>query len=60
MALKILSKVFGSKNDRELKRMEKVVKKINSYEENLESLSDQQLKDKRAEYQQPDRGNDFA
>jgi preprotein translocase subunit SecA len=52
MALKILSKVFGSKNDRELKRMEKVVKKINSYEENLESLSDQQLKDKRAEYQQ--------
>ena len=52
MALKILSKVFGSKNDRELKRMEKVVKKINSYEENLETLSDQQLKDKRAEYQQ--------
>ncbi|MFT4712863.1 MAG: preprotein translocase subunit SecA, partial [Candidatus Azotimanducaceae bacterium] len=29
MALRILSKVFGSKNDRELKRMQKVVKKIN-------------------------------
>jgi len=52
MALQILSKVFGSKNDRELKRMQKVVKKINSFEEDLESLTDQQIIDKRSEYQE--------
>ena len=52
MALKILSKVFGSKNDRELKRMQKVVKKINGFEGNLETLSDEQLQDKRAEFRE--------
>ncbi|MFT7219477.1 MAG: preprotein translocase subunit SecA [Candidatus Azotimanducaceae bacterium] len=43
MVLKALSKVFGSKNDRELKRMKKVALKVNVFEEDYEKLSDQDL-----------------
>ena len=43
MAAKLLRKVIGSKNDREVKRMRKVVKKINGFEESIEALSDEQL-----------------
>jgi len=46
---KIFRTFFGSKNDRELKRMGKVVKKINALEADIETLSDQALKEKTAE-----------
>jgi preprotein translocase subunit SecA len=39
----ITKKVFGSKNDRELKRMGKLVQQINAFEASISSLSDQQL-----------------
>ena len=39
----VLKKVFGSRNDRELKRMGKVVKQINALEESLQGLSDEEL-----------------
>ena len=47
----LLAKVFGSKNDRELKRMTKVVQQINALETSLESLSLEALGAKRAEFQ---------
>ena len=50
MITNIVRKVFGSKNDRELKRMTKLVKKINDFEEPLSALTDDQLKAKTAEF----------
>jgi preprotein translocase subunit SecA len=41
-----LTKLFGSKNKRELKRMKKVVVKINAFEEDLSKLDDESLKAK--------------
>ncbi|MCB1615112.1 MAG: preprotein translocase subunit SecA, partial [Pseudomonadales bacterium] len=52
MLLKVLKKVVGSKNDRELKRLQKVVNKINGLEEEIQSLSDEQLSAKTPEFKQ--------
>ena len=41
---KILKKVFGTSNDRELRGMRKIVTKINALEEGLKALSDIDLK----------------
>ncbi len=48
----VAKKVFGSKNDRELKRMNKIVKNINNCEEQIRALSDEQLKAKTVEFQE--------
>lgn len=44
MLTSLLKKVFGSKNDRELKRMGRIVKQINELEPRFEALSDSELK----------------
>ena len=46
----IVRKVFGSKNDRQVKKMGKQVKKINAQEETLKGLSDNALKAKTEEF----------
>ncbi|MCR8923680.1 preprotein translocase subunit SecA [Dasania sp. GY-MA-18] len=46
----VLKKVFGSKNDRELKRMGKTVTLINEQEESLKGLDDSQLQAKTDEF----------
>jgi preprotein translocase subunit SecA len=43
MLLRMLSQVFGSKNERELKRMRKTVSRINTLEEDIEKLSAEEL-----------------
>ena len=48
----VLKKVFGSRNDRELKRMGKVVKQINALEESMQGLSDEELAAKTVEFRQ--------
>jgi protein translocase subunit secA len=50
MLRKTFRSIFGSKNDRELKRMGKIVKRISALEETLQGLSDDELKAKTAEY----------
>ena len=45
-------KIFGSKNDREVKRMLKAVTAINQQESTLESLSNDELASKREEFQE--------
>ena len=50
MALKIFSKLLGSRNDRQLKRMSRVVSKINEMEPDFKALSDEALKAKTDEY----------
>jgi len=42
--LGLLTKVFGSKNERELKKLQPVVETINSFESSLQAMSDAQLK----------------
>lgn len=48
----LLKKIFGSRNDRLLKKYKEVVKKINSLENDLEKLSDEQLRNKTQEFKQ--------
>ncbi|MEW6066865.1 MAG: preprotein translocase subunit SecA [Nitrospirota bacterium] len=45
-----LKKIFGTKNERELKRLLPVVEHINSLEAKIASLSDAQIKDKTNEF----------
>ena len=49
MFVKLLTKMFGSRNDRLIKQMVKEVKKINALEPILEALSDEELKAKTTE-----------
>ncbi|HDY97233.1 MAG TPA: preprotein translocase subunit SecA [Pseudomonas sabulinigri] len=48
----LMRKLLGSKNDRELKRMSKVVSAISALEESFNALSDEQLKAKTEELRQ--------
>ncbi|KAF1708835.1 preprotein translocase subunit SecA [Pseudoxanthomonas kalamensis DSM 18571] len=48
----LLTRVFGSRNERLLKQLQRTVAKINALEPELEKLSDQQLKDKTPEFRQ--------
>jgi preprotein translocase subunit SecA len=52
MALNIIRKVFGSRNDRQLKRMARVVARINDLEADFKALSDAALQAKTAEFRQ--------
>jgi len=49
---KLIKSIFGSKNERELKRMGKVVVHINALEPEMQKLSDEQLKAKTTEFRQ--------
>ena len=49
---KVFRAIFGSKNGRELKRMGKLVKRINALEPEFEQLSDEALKAKTAAFRQ--------
>lgn len=46
----ILKKLFGTKNEREIKRLWPLVERINSLEPQTAALADSQLKDKTAEF----------
>ncbi len=50
MVTRLLGKLFGSRNDRLLKRMNKVVARINALEPSITALSDAELKAKTAEF----------
>ncbi|MBY7930541.1 preprotein translocase subunit SecA [Vibrio fluvialis] len=52
MITKLLTKVIGSRNDRTLCRLRKIVKEINNYEPAFEALSDEELKAKTVEFRQ--------
>ena len=49
---KLLTSLFGSKNDRELKKMDELVKQTNAEYENLKTLSHDELRAKTAEFKQ--------
>lgn len=52
MIVGVLKKIFGSANERELKRLEPIVDEINSFEPEIRKLSDDQLRGKTAEFRQ--------
>jgi len=52
MAINILTKIFGSRNDRLLKQYKAVVSKINALEPQYEALSDDALKSKTQEFKE--------
>lgn len=49
---KILTAIFGSANERYLKRLRPRIEQINALEPEIKKLSDQQLRDKTAEFRQ--------
>lgn len=48
--MQVLNKIFGSKNDRELKRMSKIVTAVNAFEPEFEKLSDSSIQNKKTEF----------
>ena len=48
----LFSRIFGSRNDRLVKRMRSTIQKINSLEPALQALSDEELRAKTAEFRQ--------
>ena len=48
----LLKKLFGSKNEREVKRMLKTVQIVNAFEEQMVALSDEQLRAKTPEFKE--------
>src|ERR1044071_9142981 len=49
---KILAKVVGTQNERELKRLRPIVGEVNAFEPAIQALSDEQLRGKTAEFRQ--------
>ena len=47
---KLAAKIFGSSNEKAIKAVSSIVTKINSYEDQIKKLSDQNLADKTAEF----------
>ncbi|TSE27694.1 preprotein translocase subunit SecA [Tepidimonas aquatica] len=52
MAIPLLTKIFGSRNDRLLKGYRRIVERINALESGLQLLSDEQLQAKTVEFKQ--------
>ena len=52
MFVKLMTKLFGSRNDRLIKQMQKEVNKINALEPVFEALSDEELKAKTLEFKE--------
>ncbi|MEK6774084.1 MAG: preprotein translocase subunit SecA [Bdellovibrionota bacterium] len=50
MVTTVLAKIFGTKHDREMKRIQPIVNQINSFESSIKALSDEQLKAKTPEF----------
>ena len=48
--MKMIEKVFGTHSERELKRIEPIVEKIESYRDTMRALSDEELRGKTKEY----------
>ena len=50
MITKLLAKIFGSKQERDIKKLEPIVDEINNFYEKFDSLSDEELRGKTLEF----------
>ncbi|MCI8630823.1 MAG: preprotein translocase subunit SecA [Firmicutes bacterium] len=48
----LLEKIFGDMNSREIKKIEKIVDKIEAYDETMQALTDDELREKTAEFKE--------
>ncbi|HBN54619.1 MAG TPA: hypothetical protein DD456_11525, partial [Stenotrophomonas sp.] len=48
----LLTRVFGSRNERQLRQLNRIVAKINALEPEIQKLSDDQLKAKTPEFRE--------
>ena len=48
--MNVFSKVFGTRSQREVKRIMPLVEKTESYQSQMQQLTDEQLRDKTREY----------
>ncbi len=48
--MNVIKKVFGTKQDRDIKALKPIVDKVNALESQMQSLSDEQLKEKTSEF----------
>jgi len=61
MILNALTKVFGSKNERDLKRLQPSVERINTLEPEIQAMSDDQLKSQKPKFKERiDQGESLA
>ena len=51
MVQKIFSKIFGTSHQREMKKIQPLINKINAFESDIQKLSDEHLKNKTTEFQ---------
>ena len=58
MVLGLIKKIVGTRNDRELKRIQGYVDRINALEESIKKLSDEQLKAKTPEFKERLKGGE--
>jgi len=52
MVMSLLTKVFGSKNERELKKIKPLVEQINAFEPQIQSMTDEALKTRTAVFKE--------
>ena len=52
MVMKLLTSLFGSKNEREIKRLQPIVEQINQLEPQIQALSDDALKNQTAKFKE--------
>ena len=50
--MSLIGKIFGSHSDKELKRISGIVNKIESFDEPMQKLSDEELRNKTAEFKE--------
>ena len=50
--MNLIKTIFGTKNERDLKRMQPLVEQINEFEKSYQSLTDDQLKGKTVEFKE--------
>jgi preprotein translocase subunit SecA len=52
MITALLAKILGSRNDREIKKLQPLVDEVSAFEPSIQALSDEQLRDKTNEFRQ--------
>lgn len=52
MITQLITKIVGTKNERELKKLKPIVQKINSFESEIQKLSDEELSRKTIEFRE--------
>ena len=47
----LMEKIFGDLNEKEVKKVSKIADKVMAYDEEMQALTDDQLREKTAEFQ---------